>query len=327
LLNRATNHTPNVGNNLKKLLYIQVSLIFILLFILLFPRGQNSAEKELNGVWREVKNEFMTWHFYPDGLVIKIPSYPNGIYEITEWSANKSKIEFEFREFGLDSLGNKIDTINKVLINYKLSDKKDSLFGTLKNNYGEYKFSLLKTKSYIEYLKKKFGIEFTLPKKDSSSKYLNRNKFSKNPNSYNLYPIYGMRIFMGISNSKVIGKTEISDNLNNLESDIKTFKARIEPSQHPLNYYREILDDEHINLLDNRFHFRVFADKNISDEMITKYLSININGDSSFYKRIQMKTPDLIPIKIFRIYDNKEMEKNTGIRGKEIKTIANTVYN
>ena len=73
-------------------------------------------------------------------------------------------------------------------------------------------------------------------------------------------------------------------------ADIKTFKARIEPSQHPLNYYREILDDEHINLLDNRFHFRVFADKNISDEMITKYLSININGDNSFYKRIQMKT-------------------------------------
>jgi hypothetical protein len=290
---------------------------------LAFSCGQNSSEKELNGNWRDIENEYKTWHFYPDSLIFQFSTSSD---EKVYWTANKSQIEFEYRFFGFDSLGKNIDTINKVLINYQLSDNKDSLFGTLTTNWEIHKFSLLKTKNYIEYLNRKFGIEFALPK-DSLSKYLYRNKFGLNPNSYNLYPIYGMRIFMGISNNKVIAKTELSDNLNNLESDIRTFKARIKSSQHPLNYNREILNDEHINLLDNRFHFRVFADKNISDEMITKYLSIDINGDNSFYKRNRIKTPGSIPIKIFRIYDNKKMEKNTGIKGKQIKTIANTVYN
>ena len=182
---------------------------------MVFSCGQNSAEKQLNGDWREIENEYSTWHFYPDDLVIKIPSYPNGIYDRTEWSANKSKIEFELREFGLDSLGNKIDTINKVLINYKLSDKKDSLFGTLKNNYGEYKFSLLKTENYIKYLNRKFGIEFTLPKNDS-------NGLKK------IDPVYGMKIFMNLENDNIVGKTELSNSLNSLETDIKEFKNKLE---------------------------------------------------------------------------------------------------
>ena len=57
---------------------------------------QNSAEKELNGNWREIENEYSTWHFYPDSIVFKIP---NEFDEKTAWNANKSQIEFELPTF------------------------------------------------------------------------------------------------------------------------------------------------------------------------------------------------------------------------------------
>ena len=274
---------------------------------MVFSCGQNSAEKQLNGNWREIENEYSTWHFYPDNLVIKIPSYPNGIYDRTEWSANKSKIEFELREFGIDSLGNKIDTINKVLINYKLSDKKDSLFGTLKNNYGEYKFSLLKTENYIEYLKRKFGVEFTLPKNDS-------NKLKK------IDPVYGMKIFMNLENDNIVGKTELSNSLNSLETDIKDFKIKLE------SYFGNY------DLRTEKFYLSVYADKQIPDSIITANLAVTIKSNfflNNKYDAIPIPRPpgDTLPIKIYRMYES-DNNKNLEFRmARKIKTIANTVYN
>ena len=146
---------------MKKSVYI--STFLLILFV--FSCGQNSSEKELNGNWREIENEYSTWHFYPDSLVLKLTGEPN---EKTDWKANKYQIEFEIETFDQNSAGKFIDTINKILIDYQLSDKKDSLFGTLKNNYGVHKFSMLKTENYIEYLNRKFGIDFTLPKNNSN---------------------------------------------------------------------------------------------------------------------------------------------------------------
>lgn len=296
---------------MKKLLYIPVLLFFVLLFILLFPSGQNSAEKELNGKWRDIENEFSTWHFYSDGLALKFPGEPD---EITDWTANKSKIKFQFPTFYQDSSGNWIDTINKTLINYKLSDKKDSLFGTLKNNYGEYKFSLLKTKSYIDYLKRKFGTEFALPN-DSSGKYIGGTFFLTN-GGYKLHPIYGLKIFMESSNNEVIAKTELSENLYNLESEIKRFKGNIKHWNEPPIGTNEMY-------LDGRLHLRVFADKNIPDSIITNKLKVTINQKRS---ELNKHYPDTLPIRIYRILKTKGIEPRN-IKGKEIKTIANIVYN
>ena len=292
---------------MKKLLYIQVSLIFILLF----PRGQNSAEKELNGDWRSIEYEFSTWHFYPDGLIFKFPSEPD---ETTDWSANKSKIEFEVRESGFDSLGNYIDTISKVLVNYRLSDNKESLLGTYKNNWGIHKFNLLRTKSYIEYLKKKFTVEFTLPK-NSSGIPLGHMYFST-IGGKKLHPNYGLKIFMERSSNKIVARTELSENINNLEFDIKRFKDSIQP-------LGEFILGENEMYLDERFHLRVFADKSISDSIITNKLKITINQKSS---ELNKHYPDTLPIRIYRILKTKGIAPRN-IKGKEIKTIANTVYN
>lgn len=182
-----------------------------LLILLVFACGKNSSEKELYGSWREIENEHSTWHFYPDSLVLKLTREPE---EKTDWKANKSQIEFEVETFERNSAGKFIDTINKILIDYQLSDKKDSLFGTLKNNYGVHKFSMLKTENYNEYLNRKFGVEITLPKSDSTE-------------LIKVDPIYGMKIFISSENNQLTGKTEFSNSLNNLENDIKSFKDKL----------------------------------------------------------------------------------------------------
>jgi len=266
--------------------------------------GQNSSEKELIGNWREIENEHSTWHFYPDSLVLKLTGEPD---EKTDWKANKSQIEFEIETFDQNSTGKFIDTINKILIDYQLSDKKDSLFGTLKNNYGVHKFSMLKTEDYIEYLNRKFGIEFTLPKDDS-------NELKK------IDPVYGMKIFMNLKNDNIVAKTELSNSLNTIETDIKEFKKKLE------SYFGTY------DLRTERFYLNVYADKKIPDSIITANLAVTVKSNfflNNKYDAIPIPRPprDTLPIKIFRIYDS-EQKQNIGLRkAKEIKTIANTVYN
>ena len=62
-----------------------------------------------------------------------------------EWSATESKIEFIYRTYIWDSLGKTVNTEDKILIEYKLSENEDTLSGTLTNNYGKHKFGLIRT--------------------------------------------------------------------------------------------------------------------------------------------------------------------------------------
>ena len=129
---------------------------------------------------------------------------------------------------------------------------------------------------------------------------------------------------MGISDSKVIAKTELSNNLNYLESDIKKFKDSIKP-------YKQHQIDTHEIMLHRRFHFRVFADKNISDSIIGKKLKATIilansEIDKHYPKNLRGHKRDTLPIKIYRIFENNEEINPRNIRGNEIKTIANHVF-
>ncbi|EPR71119.1 hypothetical protein ADIWIN_3304 [Winogradskyella psychrotolerans RS-3] len=257
---------------------------------MVFSCGQNSSEKELIGNWREIENEYSTWHFYPDSLVFKLTGETD---KTTDWKANKTQIEFDIETFERNSTGKFIDTIHKILIDYQLSDKKDSLFGTLTNNYGLHNFSMLKTKNYSEYLTRKFGIKFTLPKNDS-------NKLKE------VDPVYGMKIFMNIENDNLIGKTEHSNSLNNLETDIKDFKNKLE------SYFGTY------DLRTERLYLSVYADKQIPDSMITANLAVTIKSDfflNNKYDAIPIPRPpgDTLPINIYRMYGTDE-NKDLGFR-------------
>jgi hypothetical protein len=274
-----------------------------LIIILAFSCGQNSSEKKLNGKWYGIENNGYTrMHFYPDSLV-----FTEEFTESVGWNATESQIDFSLPNnyFYLDSSKN-------FTVYYKFSKNKDTLFSTIKNAYGENELNFIKAKSHIEYLNKKYEIEFQLPKSNSSE-------------LIELDAIYGLKVFMEKSKNKIVGKTEITTNLNNLESDIKIFKNSIKP-------YEQHQIDTHEMFLDRRFHLRVFADKSISDSIITEYLKATIHiknseADKHIPERFRGVKRDTLPIRIFRIYNSKEGINLWNIKGKEIKTIANTVYN
>ncbi|WP_375239086.1 hypothetical protein [Aurantibacter sp.] len=280
---------------MKKNFYIS-NLLIVLLTI---SCGQNSSEKELNGNWREVENEYSTWHFYPDSIVFKSSGTT---LEKTDWNANKSQIKLEIPTFDRNSAGNLIDTINKVQIDYKLSKKKDSLFGTLKNNYCVHEFSILKTKNYNEYLNRKFGIELTLPKRDTIG-------------LKNIDTFYGMKIFMTSENDELIKKTEFSASLNNLENDIKRFKDKLVTHFGPKDFRNE------------RFYLSVYADKKISDSIITVNLDVTFKSDFFLDNEIPRPPGDTIPIRVYRMYSNTENNNLNFRKAKNIKSIANIIYN
>lgn len=241
-------------------------------------------------------------YFYPDSLV-----FTEEFTESVEWNATESQIDFSLPNnyFYLDSSKN-------FTAYYKFSKNEDTLFCTIKNVYGENELNFLKAENYIEYLNKKYEVEFQLPKDDSVE-------------LIELDNIYGLKVFIGKSNNSTIGKTELSKDLKNLESDIKVFKDSIRP-------YERNQIETHEMFLDRRFHIRVFADKSISDSTITKSLKTTIHlknseADKHLPERFRGIKRDTLPIRIFRIFDSKEQINLWKIKGKEIKTIANNVYN
>ena len=274
---------------------------------MIFSCKESLAKKKLNGMWYDLENEYSTWHFYPDSLVFK---FAGNKEEKTDWHANNSEIKFEVPTFYWDSSGSIKDTVNKVLINYHLSAKKDSLYGTLKNNYGRHNFCLIKAKSYNEYLNKKFGVKFALPKSDEAE-------------SININSIYGMKIFMEASSEMIVGRTEISNSINNLEDDIKQFKDSTK-------HYVKNNTESNEMLVDSRFHMRVFADKSIPDSVITKLLKVKItlyNSELDKYYpenlRGYKRAPS--PIKIYRIFENETIDPSN-LKAKKIETIAYNIY-
>lgn len=254
-------------------------------------------------MWYEIENEYSTWHFYPDSLVLKLSGYTE--YK-AKWQGDKSTIAFEIPTYDWDSLGKPIDTINKIQINYQLSNRGDSLFGTLKNNYGIHEFSLIKTSNYIEYLHRRFGLKFSLPKEHENE-------------LIDIESTEGMKIFMDFENHKVIAKTEYSNSLSNLEDDIKKFKDRLGSGRLEADWQKEF-----------GFNLYVYADKKISDSLINTSLRLTVKSD--LFKRHDLPRPpnNSKPINIYRIYDTKEVHEIENYsefrKAKKIKTNAKTVF-
>jgi len=93
-------------------------------------------------------------HFYPDSLV-----FTEEFTESVEWNATESQIDFSLPNnyFYLDSSKN-------FTVYYKFSKNEDTLFGTIKNAYGENELNFLKAENHIKYLNKKYDVEFQLPR-------------------------------------------------------------------------------------------------------------------------------------------------------------------
>lgn len=235
--------------------------------------GQNSFEKELNGKWYGLENDgFTRMFFYPDSLIIIELGSQN-----VQWTANKSKIEFDYKML-LDSIPNTLKT------DYILSKKKDTLFCTLIDSTEKKSFNLIRADNYLNFLNKKSGVDFELP---------SNNKIEY----FDLDGNYGFKIFVGNKNGILNVITEYGNGLDSIETDILKFKQKINPQ----GTYEE-------SKLYHESHFRIFADKSISDEKLKSH--------------IKQLTRNKIN-RVFRIYQSVEHRNLGYLRGERIKTIAN----
>ncbi len=267
-------------------------ILIVVISMMLISCGRNEHEKKLYGKWYELESDVVTLlDFNSDSLRIT-----DSKTQSVSWTANQSKIKFDYNTWE--------DGLQKTILEYNLSATKDTLFTKLVEPQGEQKFNLIRADSYIDFLNKKSRLKFNLPKSDTS-------EFIEFGGQY------GLKIFIGYSQkNNIIKKTQFSDDLTKLKDDIKKFKNNLLTGIAEMDI-----------ATDYRFHFRVFADKDISDSIITKSLSFIVKSD--LFKTYDYPRPpnDTLSIKIYRIYQTKEENNLDILKGIRLKTNANIVYN
>jgi hypothetical protein len=254
--------------------------MFFIPVLTLLSCGQNSFEKELNGMWYGMENDgFTRFYFYPDSLI-----FMEGNTQTVQWTANESKIEFDYVEQWPYQTFVK-DTTTTVLLEYFLSDNNNTLsFIKVKDSTIGRNFNLIRADNYFDFLSVTNGVPFKLP-------YDNKIERIK------LEGRYGLKIFIGNTNRKTTIVSEFGNGMDSINIDVIKFKRNLQP-----------LDKYHQKKLESEIHFRVFADKSISDEEIEKL--------------IQEITKSEVK-KVFRMYETDNYYNFETLAGKQIKTIAN----
>lgn len=276
---------------MKKFTYLICGVIILFLF----SCGQNSFEKQLNGKWYELETGgAVRLNFFEDSLIIT-----DTRIQSVDWSANESVIEFDYQLLFADTLGRKMIPTK---LKYKLSATKDTLFTQILDYQEKRSLNLLRADNYIDYLNKKTGIKFDLPNSDTIE-------------SLDLDTFFGFKIYLGMSDGIINGKTIFSNDLTSLESDIRSFRDSVIIGR-PENYW----------LNEKRFHLKVFADKKIPDSLITSVLRLNLH--SELYKKAENYRPpyDTLPIKLYRMYQSPEYENLGFMNATEIESKTNLIF-
>jgi len=242
--------------------------------------GQNSFEKKLNGKWFGVENDGLTrFYFYPDSLV-----YMELNTQTVQWTANETEIKFDLTQQW--PYQTTVNDTTSMLIEYFLSNKSKTItFTEVNNSIIGRNFELIRAEDFFDFLSLKSGVSFKLP---------HDNKIDR----IELEERHGLKIFIGnTSKVKPTIISEFGNGMDSINSDIIKFKQNLQP-----------LDGYHKRKLESEFHFRVFADKSISDEEIENLIPEITKSEVK---------------KVFRIYETQNYYNFETLAGKQIKTIAN----
>lgn len=241
--------------------------------------GQNSYEKELNGKWYGLENDgFTRMFFYAYSLIITEIGSQN-----VQWKADKSRIEFDYY-LRFHTLPN---NFKKYKTDYILSKNKDTLFCKIKDSTDERSFNLVRADNYLNFLNKKNDVDFELPTNNQIE-------------HFDLDGDYGFKIFIGSNNDVLKIITEYGNGLDSIKTDVLKFKQKINPK----GEYEK-------SKLYHGIHFRIFADKSISNEKLISYIRELAKSEIN---------------RVFRIYKSEEYENLGYLRGERIKTITNIGY-
>lgn len=241
----------------------------LLTALFLISCGGNKYEKELIGKWFEIK-ETSKLEFKKDSLIL------SGLTVVkSKWKANENKISFIIKnDFN--------DSIKSNSLKYKLDN--DTLIIKTNEKVVFNEFKLVKAKNFTDFILKKNNVIISLEKNEKSQYLPTENK-------------NGIKVFIENQNGKIKIKTEYSENLNNLESDIKKLLLDLSPYIiYQLNDLRTDTDTDESTIekwIKINAYYSLFIDKEIP--------KLKINSIIEKLRKTKIK-------RIYRIYETKDSE-------------------
>ncbi|SFS81156.1 hypothetical protein [Lutibacter maritimus] len=162
--------------------------IIIIFLIILTSCSRNEYEKELIGNWNNFPLDFMSDITFKQDSIITYNYFEK---EVGEWKADSSKIYITFLN------RTKNHHRKELVLNYRISRNKDTLYTF--ENLDDYRkeFYLLKVKDYWKHYLKEIDLEINLPKADFEITQIDSEK-------------KGFDIYIGFKNNKLKVKTELT---------------------------------------------------------------------------------------------------------------------
>ena len=217
---------------------------FTIIFItsILISCKNNEYEKKIIGTWYSLlENEKLT--FDSDSLFV------NNSSKIGTWNATENEIEYLWQYY-------KNDSIKKITHRYRLHSK-DTLF-LFSNDSTKNRFTFIKADNFLDLILKKNNVQITL---------------NKNPNSEfkEIENAFGIKIFISSDKGKINAKSEYSDNIENLKSDLELHLNNINP--YLINRFNNFSDSykekmEFEKWRKRRIYYSIFADREILNDSI-----------------------------------------------------------
>ena len=234
------------------------TLTILFYSLILISCDRNKYENKIIGEWFEMEEE--TKLEFNKGFL--------NILELSEtkanWKANKKEIVYEFKNVFNDSTEIKS-------LNYELQN--DTLF--IKSDLSpSRKFKFIKAKNFTDLIFKKNNVDISLEVDKNAKLQRTENK-------------YGIKIFVENKNGKIKAKTEYSNNLEDLENDLKQILNDLSP--HFMNEYNDLHSDRFTveQWVKLNIYYSIFADKEVPKS--------EINSIVEKLKKTEIK-------KVYRIY-------------------------
>lgn len=198
-------------------------LLISITFFGLFSCEKTITKSDFIGNWSTTSdtNVHIDIEFYLDSMVVN-ESLTSHSYT-DDWVIEGSKIKQSLIRGDTSTLN------RKNTLNYKFNTAKDTLF--LKHeNENQYHIKLTKINNGFNYFKNKVGINF---------------KFKKN--TQKLTPAdtssYKINIYLGFKNNKFIAKTDASNDLNSLITEVLDLNEIYPKKEHQLLQYMLFIDE------------------------------------------------------------------------------------
>ena len=252
---------------MKRILIFTIATIF-------FSCKMENKKLAFIGDWSSTSDTEvnMDIHFFNDSIVVD-NSAMLGTYSLI-WEVKDSQIEnYVLRNNGYIEQ-------SKIIINYKFSSNKDTLYIKNKND-SLFEISFIKIKNNFEYLENRIGLKLRLPKTSEKLTTIENKEFTFN-------------IYIGRNNDSLMVKADNSNSLNKLKYNIySSYLSKNSLNKLKYNIYSSYLSKEMGNR--DSLTLALFTDNSVFEN--------EIDSIKTILKKLPIKN-------FFRIYHDNQYTSN-----------------